>query len=610
MLLQRLVGMPRDEGDAGPAFYRNRPMRWGLALRRDGKPARRSLRDQSDSTDPTRKAGTSFSVPYTTRTSGVAACLGADDIQYVLGWCDDKSKPSRVAACHAAFIDIVMAWAKDSPDDDAAQALSAFYDTGQAAKIEKPTGWSSKHSVLILVDDVPVTQSLSLQRFWAGEVKRRKAGGGGGDSRRGVCLVCGGRGAQLLDTLPQQLPRRLVPLATQDAALVSANKRIHTFDFSESLTTVPICVACGSQAVENLGAALADNQRSISYGGDSRLVWWTIGDTAFDLNATLSAASPETVHGLMKRVRAEGTKPVSGLETDRFCALTVSGNISRVMVRDWIDMPLKALEANIKDWFDDHELVSAYPERGPYYPLAAFVRAAGRWVPGRNGANGRYAELGAKDAQRPVDITRQLLRAALRGSPLPATLLAHLVTRIRTDGRVDDARAALLRLILVRPPHRTLEDPLMPGLDPNNRDPAYLAGRIFATVARIQYLAVRNESGREEGGEKKKLNTTFVDRYFSGAVANPRVALVQGRQLAPAWLKKIRRSNEDAAFALDRGLTELSDLYDAAGGFPGRIDIRQQATFILGYDHQRAYDFRRARELAAAKGADGTDHDD
>jgi len=184
MLLQRLVAMHPERDSDGPAHYRDRPMRWQLALRRDGTPASGALTDLADPTDSTRRFGTSFPVPYTTRTSGVAACLGADDIQYVLGWCDPDSKPNRVAACHTAFIDLVQAWAKHAPEDPAATALVTFYDADHAAGLTRPEEWTSKQSVLITIDGVPVTQSPSLERFWAAEVERRKAGGGPGNGAR------------------------------------------------------------------------------------------------------------------------------------------------------------------------------------------------------------------------------------------------------------------------------------------------------------------------------------------------------------------------------------------------------------------------------------------
>jgi hypothetical protein len=46
---------------------------------------------------------------------------------------------------------------------------------------------------------------------------------------------------------------------------------------------------------------------------------------------------------------------------------------------------------------------------------------------------GRRDHFGAKGADRPVGLHRDLVRAALRRTPLPPSLLAHLVHRVRTD---------------------------------------------------------------------------------------------------------------------------------------------------------------------------------
>ena len=171
MLLQRLVDRTQ-RGEAGePEFFRDRPVRWQLALTAGGDLASAELTDLADPSDKARKNGTVHPVPHTTRTVGVAPCIGADDIQYVLGWCDDKSKPARVEQCHASFISITKAWADAYPDETAASAIARFYASGQAADIARPDTWTSKQLVLISVDGQPVTELPSLRRFWAAEVR-------------------------------------------------------------------------------------------------------------------------------------------------------------------------------------------------------------------------------------------------------------------------------------------------------------------------------------------------------------------------------------------------------------------------------------------------------
>ena len=146
----------------------------------------------------------------------------------------------------------------------------------------------------------------------------------------------------------------------------------------------------------------------------------------------------------------------------------------------------------------------------------------------------------------------------------------------------------------------------MAGLDPDNHDPAYLAGRIFAVLEQIQQRSSGPDQARTNGGETakpKQVNTSFTDRYFGGAVANPRIALIQGQQLAQAWLKKLNRTRPGTAAALRQQLTDLFDCFEATAGLPGQADLARQATFILGYHQQRADSRRRA--LAAKSAAAG-----
>jgi CRISPR-associated protein Csd1 len=609
MLLQRLIDRTRYDETGEPKFFRGRPVRWQLALTGSGDLASTQLIDLADPSDKTRKNGTDHPVPHATRTVGIAPCIGADDIQYVLGWCDEQSKAARIKQCHASFIELTKAWADAYPGETAARAIVRFYASGQVAGVAPPDNWASKQLVLISVDGQAVTDLPSLRRFWGTEVERRKASRADGSTRSGLCLVCGQEGT-LLNTLPQKVPRQLVPLASNDASLVSGNERIHTYDFNTGLANAPICVACGTRAVTSLREVLSDPASHLSYG-DSRLGWWMLGGHPFDLAGTLAVDDPESVRSLVERVRRSGTwsegagRPA--LDTGRFCAVTVRGSVARIMVRDWIDMPLERLEANVAAWFRDHAMNGGSPDRGPYYPLWLLVLSAGRWIPDRDGSGGRYADLNARNAGRPPDTGRQLLRAALLRAPLPSSAPAHLVTRIRADRHVDAPRAALLRLILTRTPNQHPEVP-MAGLDPDNRDPAYLAGRIFAVLEHIQQRSIESGQARKNADQaqettSRKVNTSFTDRYFGGAVANPRIALIQGQQLAQAWLKKLNRARPRAASALRQQLTDLFDCFEATAGLPGQADLARQATFILGYHQQRADSRRRA--IAAKSAAAG-----
>ena len=149
----------------------------------------------------------------------------------------------------------------------------------------------------------------------------------------------------------------------------------------------------------------------------------------------------------------------------------------------------------------------------------------------------------------------------------------------------------------------------MAGLDPDNHDPAYLAGRIFAVLEQIQQRSTQSGQARKnadrpatQANTPRQVNTSFTDRYFGGAIANPRIALIQGQQLAQAWLKKLNRTRPGTASALRRQLTDLFDRFEATAGLPGQADLTRQATFILGYHQKRADSRRRALAAKSAAG--------
>jgi CRISPR-associated protein Csd1 len=197
-----------------------------------------------------------------------------------------------------------------------------------------------------------------------------------------------------------------------------------------------------------------------------------------------------------------------------------------------------------------------------------------------------------------------------------------VVRRIRTDLHIDGHRAALLRVALNRHPLRTGQGPAA-VLDEKQDNPAYLYGRLFAVLESLQIRAYSRDD---------LPNTTFFHRYFAGAVANPRVALVQGHQLFPAWIKKldgVARNGGDDPASLGRAekagraaarfrarIRELQDRLD--GPVQPLSDAESQSWFVLGYFHQQAHDIRMARagkapevpaDLLPTTDADGSSDD-
>ena len=136
----------------------------------------------------------------------------------------------------------------------------------------------------------------------------------------------------------------------------------------------------------------------------------------------------------------------------------------------------------------------------------------------------------------------------------------------------------------------------MPGLDPHNTNAPYVLGRLFAVYEALQVRAATTGGGTAP-------NTTFADKHFAGAISSPRLVLSAGARQSAAWLGKLRRSKQD--FYFRRQIDEITDLLGPDTLGPVRASLEEQAQFVLGYHHQRAFTTRQI--AAAVRAKDATD---
>lgn len=131
-------------------------------------------------------------------------------------------------------------------------------------------------------------------------------------------------------------------------------------------------------------------------------------------------------------------------------------------------------------------------------------------------------------------------------------------------------------------------------LDFDNRDPAYLCGRLLAVLDAIQRRALNHP------------NATIVDRFYGTAASAP--ASVFGTLLhgARPHLAKLRKepSSQGAARALEQ---RLEDVLAPLTAFPTTLTLPEQGLFALGFYHQRADDRRAARERHAERAREAND---
>jgi CRISPR-associated protein Csd1 len=140
----------------------------------------------------------------------------------------------------------------------------------------------------------------------------------------------------------------------------------------------------------------------------------------------------------------------------------------------------------------------------------------------------------------------------------------------------------LIKMVLGSQPNATeWDESKMSDLELDSREPAYLCGRLLATLDVIQQRALGNP------------NATIVDKFYGTASSAP--ASVFGTLLhgAQAHMGKLHRDSRGTFNALEE---QLETILEPLGTFPKTLSLQEQGLFALGFYHQRAANRRAARE--------------
>jgi CRISPR-associated protein Csd1 len=258
-------------------------------------------------------------------------------------------------------------------------------------------------------------------------------------------------------------------------------------------------------------------------------------------------------------------------DADMFYAVTLSGAAARIAIRDWIETGVENLRLNIALWFHDIEIGEYNSDKKKllykYLRFWELVRA----TKSKSGKEVEYGRVGAA-----------LWKSAVLGTAPPLWILSATLNRIRAEqGNVTSARIALLKICLNK--KTTIKGGLtyMATLDPSNKNIAYTCGRLFAVLESIQYHA--------SGGN---LNASIRERFFSSASTTPSTAFGRLMKLSQHHLSKIRGEKPGLAVNLDKQLQELMCNVEGSQ-FPVTFSLEEQASFAIGYYHQRQHDFAK-----------------
>lgn len=584
MLLRSLVQHADSHRGNVPDYYQRRPVMWQIDLptAAGAEPLVIDLRT-ARGVEPRR-----ITVPYTGRSGTVPQpFLLADYALYVLahpglvkqpdGEKTPSTVPKDVAKAeqrHAAYRAMLTSWCDRHPELPQTRAVATWL-TGTHMPDLWQDGMDHGDLVALSVDGFWLHELPEAQQWWAEQVRNTKGDNRNG-SGQGLCLVCG-HTEPLLSTLP--VPVKGLPNPGMNTQLICLNQPAHYRAGTKQLGATPVCVGCGTKAVTALNALLADREHR-TFAGESAIVWWTRDPATETSMWTLDNPEPAEVAQLVDGLRhpRTGLAALATLDEDAFYAVTLRVNTNRVVIADWITIPVPELKRRLGAWFADQETWDGWDGTRRHWSVWRLALAAARWDRRKN----TYVE-----ATVPHHLQADLTAAALHGTPPPAHLLPVLLQRIRADHHIDLPRIALLRLALTRTTTRHKEL-CMPRLNTTSTEPGYVCGRLMAMLESIQRKAMPN------------VNTSITDKYLTTAVASPRIILTRLSIGAHPHLRTIARTSQPAARAMEHRLQEAFELLDA---LPAHLDTEQQSLFILGYAHQRAHSHRAAIEAKKARDA-------
>lgn len=568
-----------------PVAYKERSIEWILKL--DAYGTEYSFVETSDR----------VSVPDRDRTSGNSRPRLLDTAEWALG-VPEKGKESRAADRHSNYLDLVDRAAteidhgavagynrflrsigvtvlpeeiKESLIVDVggeARAISAnmlpegckpgdriivCVDNSGKERAEKlPADMDRSDRMVVTVEGEAIHELPEVKRWWAefiDEVKSKKI------TEHGPCAMCGEE---------RPIARLHESIRRFDEALSSYNEdAFESYGKTQSYNAW-MCQQCARRVSRTLSWLYDSDDHSYYFNNTSWVHWTETVRSSFSLNP-IRVGDPNKVRRLLSSYY-DGT-----LIKDQtpLWILSIEKNQGRLIVRHLERSTVGRIQARMAKYFDAMEV------RGRFFGATALLMSLIQTA-SRNKTPGDI----------PAWMEAGLMRTALTGQALPYPFLLTALNRNQALGSVSGPRAALLKLYLTTNRHD------MPSaLDPEYDSTAYQLGRLFAVLENVQYQALDGP------------NTTIADSFFKSASTTPQSVFGTLLSKSQAHLSKLRKNSQSAFTGSQRKISEIMNRIHP-DRLPKRLSPEEQATFSLGYYHQRQqiFDDIEAAKVKAGEG--------
>lgn len=551
-----------------------------------------------------------------------------DHSGYVLGIPTDASekKAQHAPLQHASFRKLLHQLAEQHPQHVGLRAMEAFYASGECEKVPRELFTNPKETspniVFRLSTETDTRRVIASDvNIVAGFLKQQAEQIGANEGR---CLITG-------EQLPVARLHEPIKLAGGQAnpLLISFNLSAFESYGKDQGRNAPISQKASNAAMAAINVLLEKGANTNYKLGDTTFLFWSTLDNrdiateerengGFSLESLLSSYKEATFSGIVgqddnhddndpsddaakKPKKKSNSSPDPTAESERvlralkvatnakegriawqnrerFYLLGLTPNAKRVSVKLWMEGTVAEIVGNTIQHLKDLNIVSfANPHPDKDRPTLRSVYSLVRAVSSSKEA----------DKWSPV-LIQGIVESIVKGQPYPQALQMACLDRVLHDSRtkypVTEVRAAILKAYI----NRKYKQPILDmALDFNNTHPAYVAGRAFALLERIQELAIPG------------VNASITDRYYRMASSTPNMVFGRLLQLTNHHLTKVKRDKGGLGYYFERKLGEVLNLLPGgANAIPSRFTPDEQSIFAVGYYHQKNYRDEKAEKEA------------
>lgn len=505
-------------------------------------------------------------VPYTnqvnvrSRAAATTPNFMVDKADYIFG----MSGSAQKKVYHQSFAERIQEVCGSSMDEGIV-AVKAFLERWNPAGSVDLEGWTEicgthgKWVVFRLSGDSGfVHERPAVKALWidfVGNEKQKKLS-------KGVCMV---------DGCEHYLQKQYAQFSFGTGASLSSCKDNYSWSYGkEKGENAPISVEAEFKSSTALKFLLRSKTQRLRID-DAVTVFWAEKESPIEsfmghvLNPSIeSKADAVPVRKFLEAVR-KGKLPSEIDGEIKFYILGFSVNKARLALRFWYVCTVDELMKRLHDHFQCLEMEQSEKDI-PFPSMGHLLRET---VFGKTPLD--------KDKNVSPLLRGALMRSILTGANYPQNLYQGVLGRIRADRRISYLRASILKAVLQR--NHNKEVPM--SLDTERREIAYLLGRLFAVLEKVQKEAIP--------GAK----STIRDRFISAAASTPATVFPRLLDLAQHHIKK-------AEFG-DLSDNRIAEIKEHITDYPVYMNLQERGLFYIAYYQQKNAIQREIQEAIRRK---------